>query len=253
MTFLEKSKGELSVSDELAIGLMSRLDAFCAFAKAEGILIRPYSARCIQDFRHYPADVQAAIYQRFGYYLEAVESVVASGISLQDTPRALWHLFKLRGLRPTSDLFSTISDGSVVEVYLPNHTQWYRSFNYYEYTSYSLGDLICYKWNQLFEHNEALAGYIAETSEEIFCEKVKCSVFPSLEPAVSRELFSDQKYVGKLELKTMSPVLDADGYTEALAVVWNMELLKDAEKSNHTGSSHSVSHREPLIDPIRLV
>ncbi len=208
-----------------AAHLMKRLEAFCELAEAEGVRIRPYTERCIQEFRNFPAEVQTLIYKNFNFYFEAVRSIQASGIALRDTPRSLWHLFKLRGLRPTSDLFTVITDRSIVELYLPNHIQWYRSFNYYEYTSYSLGDLICYKWNDLFSHDEALVNYIMEAGEGIFSGAIKRSVFPPFEPVVSQEQFSDKRYRAQVHMQMLSPINNEMGHNEACAAISSIELL----------------------------
>jgi hypothetical protein len=215
------------LADDLAASLMKQLEAFCALAETEGVRIRPYTERCIQEFRNFPTEVQTLIYKNFNFYFEAVQSIQASGIALRDTPRSLWHLFKMRGLRPTSDLFTVITDRSIVELYLPNHIQWYRSFNYYEYTSYSLGDLICYKWSDLFAHNETLMNYIMEAGEKIFSGAIKSSLLPPFEPVVSQEQFSEKRYVAQVHMQMLSPIINELGHNEACAAISSIELLEN--------------------------
>lgn len=235
--------------ENFCIELEFLLIEYCRLLEKQGISIIPYTSECLKKFSRYPENLQSKIYFGFVEYVSAIVEIIASDVPLQNTAQSLWCLFKKHQLRPTSDLFSAISEKDVVEIYLPNEVQWYRSFNYFKYTSYSLGELICIPWDELIEHDGSHFQELATIVHQILSDKIKKSVFPGWGPMISRERFSAKRLIAKLETKILSPIVGLGGQNEALIVAWNIEILGENGPLIDTNTSSHIPdlNREVLL------
>lgn len=198
---------------------------YCNLISQYGVEIIPFTELTLQRFSQYPSELQSKIYFGFVKYVTAVLGILESGTSISSTTQSLWSLFKKYQMVPTSDLFSIIDEESVVEIYLPDEVQWYRSFNYFKYTSYSLGDLICIPWNELIDHDQSHIQELSRIVQGVLTNQIKVSVTPDWGPLISRERFSTRQFVARLDMKVISPLVGPSKKNEALIVVWKIEIL----------------------------
>ncbi len=215
------------------------LESFSNLLLSHGIEVEAYTYESMARFSSYPIEVQTRIYNGFIKYVSAVAEIIESGIPLENTPQSLWCLYKKYHLRPKADLFSVITDRDIVEIYLPNQVQWYRSFNYFKYSSYSLGELICYPWDELISHETDHTSQFVDITEGIFANKITWSVFPELGYTISRERFSRKRFTARLRPKVISPVVNAAGENQAFAIAWEIELIDEPRTDSTTHPVHS--------------
>lgn len=208
----------------LVAELKMHLESFCTLAKQNGVEIKPYSQECLDQYAAYPLDIQKKIYLDFAKNYSAVLAIHKGDIPFKDTGRSLWRLFRKFGFKPTNDLFTVIKPTDVIEIYLTNHVQWYRSFNYFDFTSYTLGDLICYPWTDLIEHERDHSKQFMQIAEGIFKNEIRNTVFLELGPSISKERRSVDKIEARLNAKAISPLSNLEGHNEGLIVVWEIEL-----------------------------
>ena len=213
------------LQENYALRLVRALEAFSGLLLENGESVAPYTENALARFASYPVETQSRIYHGFLKYVSAVLEIVEAGIPLRNTEQSLWCLFKKHGLRPRHDLFSSIDKEDMIEIYLPNQLQWYRSFNYFQYSSYSLGELICIPWQELYAHQDTHMSFFQEITEGIFSNRIQESVFPGLGPSTSKELFSSKQLLASLEARILSPVSGIDGRNEAFVVSWKVQLL----------------------------
>jgi hypothetical protein len=229
--------------------LHSLLEAYCTLLRMKGVSVSPFTELSRQRYASYPRELQERIYRGFIKYVSAVLDIVSDGVPLDNTAQSLWCIFKRHQLRPRPDLFSVISERDIVEIYLPNQVQWYRSFNFFRFTSYSLGELICFPWNELIEHENGHLEEFIRISEAMFANIINESVFPNLGDTISRERFSSRGLVARLTPKVISPISNAKGENEAFAIVWAIELIGEASPKADQGVL-----RQPLtsLQPLEL-
>ena len=209
--------------------LLKLIEEYVVIANDSGIKIKPFSSKALSDFDQYPEQIQLTILENFKKSFSAVTEINNSQIHLKDTQKSLWRIFRKFNLKPTSDLFTVIDQNDVVEVYLKDNVQWYRSFNYFDYTSYSLSDLICYPWTELVEHENDHTAHFMEIAQGIFKNEIKETQFLKLGPSISHEKFSEKRFTARAEAKAISPIMNQDGTNEGLIVVWSIEILNQTQ------------------------
>lgn len=77
----------------------------------------------------------------------------------------VWSAFKHFGIYPPGDFFDKISDDNIIEVYDLNHFQVFANLAFYDCCSYTLEEVSCLKWTQLWEretpeHTGLLMSYV---------------------------------------------------------------------------------------------
>ncbi len=149
---------------------------------------------------------QAAVLERLKIYSGLLEQ--ASSAELLDEKKLLWFALSRLRLAPPSDLLDMMQEGDLIEVYVGDR-QVYRSFNYYNYCSYSLDELETIPWSELFARDE-------QWTNEIFKEIGSClgtrKVITSQVPAHEvREIRSAYKNKFLYQLKYIVPLNDKEG------------------------------------------
>ncbi|MGE5084855.1 MAG: hypothetical protein ACM3MG_01040, partial [Bacillota bacterium] len=71
----------------------------------------------------------------------------------------------------SSEEFELIPEDSLVEIYNQHHTQVFRSFNFFEHSSYTLEDLYCRKWFHLYERDLENQTIVIEKVHEFQMQK----------------------------------------------------------------------------------
>jgi hypothetical protein len=82
--------------------------------------------------------------------LAILREMAKSGESPRDTKRYLWRAIKKLELTPPADLLTYIeSDDDIVEVYLLDEIQVFRSVRFFEISSLTIDEVLCKPWYRL--------------------------------------------------------------------------------------------------------
>jgi hypothetical protein len=228
---VHSSASPRETNDAAVLALAQGLERYCTLIKVGGVAVNPWTPKALATFATYPPELQTRILEGVRKSCSALEDLAVNGIPYRDTKLALWRVFNHFGFVPKSDLIPSISDRSVVEIYLPTHTQWFRSQNYFQYTSYSMGELVCFPWTELVEHEVDHSKLFMDIAQGIFENRVTTTEFLSIPPSISRERFSEKRYRARLDAKILSPLVGREsGVNEGLAVVWQIDLLGEQSR-----------------------
>lgn len=188
----------------------------------EGWVVRPYQSSALPYFRSLPDDVQHAACNELEKYLEICAEAQAAGHAIKDARLLVNYALKYNGLYFNEDVYKILEPGDVVEFYNLNHTQIFRTFNYFEYTSYTIEDIYCRPWFTLYERDENVTQKIIEMATPVFTGENLGVVFLD----VGTHLITERSSLEKLQLRNkgnwVAPLFDENdvqiGYVNVLRV-----------------------------------
>lgn len=137
--------------------------------------------------------------------------------------RLLWFALNRLKLSPSSDLFGKLKENDLFEVYV-GEKQVYRSFNYYNYCTYTFDELVAVPWEFLFSRDESLTKDIfAEVFECLQTNKLCESKTPYHEVSEIKSI-SRKKFLYKLRF--VAPLKSVDGcLKDTFVAVINAEVI----------------------------
>lgn len=228
---LPASQAEATTIDrELMTPLIGRINTQLTLLRSilenNGLSFKESSNHAWKVFHAYPLDVQIRIIETLEKFVSTVVNIQAAGIRFNESKKAIWHLFGQNRWRLDDNTFSDLDENDVVEVYLADGTQFFRNFNYFQYSSYTLADLIFCPWEDLIEHESNSRSELLNISRQIFGNGASSKKRFQLAPYIAQEKFSEQRFTAELTSKFISPIRSRDsGRNEAALVVWNIRLL----------------------------
>ncbi len=159
-------------------------------------------------------------------YLEVITDIQDSGTDLNNTIQSLWRIANKFQWRFNLDTLTKIKDSDVVEIYLPDNTQLFRSFNYFKKTSYSISELFSYPWFELIDHGPEVIEELGKMHTKIFVENAELSSEFTIPSYIATEKFSVGRYKAKLISRAISPIRGRNsGKNEAALLVWDIKIL----------------------------
>lgn len=157
------------------------------------IRITPYHNKELTFFSKLSTDTRINILNSLRIYLEVHQDVVNEGASILDSARVVWSALAKLGYRPTSDLFSYIKEGNVVEIHDHNLVQVFRNFVFFKYCSYTLEELYCFALSELYSRDQSVAMDLITEVQKVFSEETKTVTPVSLKPHIIYEIASIEK------------------------------------------------------------
>lgn len=148
---------------------------FCALAQRltriaaeENYQLVPYTHPSAPLFSRLNEEVQLLIIKQLEITIMVCEDVHTRGERLRDPGRFAWAFFKHLALTPPSDLGNRIHHGCLFEVYNTHHQLLFASLEFFEVCSYSLEDLYCRPWMDLFvRENQEIGQTVLKLVEDM--------------------------------------------------------------------------------------
>ncbi len=153
-------------------------------------------------------EMKLAAIEKLGRLTDIYELTLSQGGTLRNSKMLLWTALKEFRLTFKSDLLSLVSDDDVVEVYDTNHIQIFCNMKFYEFCSYTIEDIFCRPWHELFERERSeITMTILMAAKDLFTGKVNTYIsMDHLGEQSVREINSVLGYEYKMRLKYLSPV-----------------------------------------------
>ncbi|WP_374029129.1 hypothetical protein [Bdellovibrio bacteriovorus] len=129
-------------------------EQICDLICDEGIVFRPYRSTLLPYFNLLTKEDQEDVVRDLKRFHAICSEVKKENHSLKDvrflTETALKHL----GLTTDPEFLKLIEPHHLTEIYTLSHLQIFRSFRFFELSSYTLEDLYCRKWYHLYDREE---------------------------------------------------------------------------------------------------
>ena len=182
--------------------------------KNEDIEIISKKSQDIQKkFLSLPPPIQLRLHSDLLSYYQCCVKCLSEEKSLLDAASHIWFFFNLLKLRPPSDLFSTLESGDLVEVYDNTGLQVFRSFKLLSFTSYSLEDILVYRWDELFERDESITQQLISQAQTVLSSgdfSTQWNCVPDIH--LVKEINSEEKRCFALRFKRIAPLKSDSPY-----------------------------------------
>lgn len=212
----------------------SAVERFCELAQTEGIPVRAYDGNSPSHFAALSEEAQAKVLHHFEPYVETCEQSILHRESLLFGKQFLWRVFQKLGLHPSSALLDRIEDGDIVEIYTASYVQVFRSLSFFPICSYTLDDLLCRPFWELFHREPELLARMMTTTEKVVEGKVDNILNWDIEDHWVNEIQSPAPFQAKVRYKCLSPLRNDAGETIAFVNIFRVlsctrRDLQDAE------------------------
>ncbi len=227
---LENLTLPLSTHVDLHQELVQQASFLSRVLQANGVKCQAFSAESLKKFSSYDNALCERIVHMLTKYNQIIMDIQGSGVEFRDTVQSIWRIANKFDWLFRDDILQDITDTDVVEIYSPDHTQIYRNLNYFNYTSYSITDLIVFPWNELIEHGPEVTQEIGEIAQKVFMMGENSREKFKLTPYLAKERFSSKRFEALLTSKSMTPIRNrSTRVNEALLVVWDIKIINQVD------------------------
>jgi hypothetical protein len=179
---------------------------------------------------------QVAVLDNLRTYVEVCEDVTRDGKSLTDSNHFLWRMLLKRRLRPSADLFELFEDGDIIDVYDMNgFVQIFRNMRFFSVCSYSLDELLCRPWYELYARDERVTLGIHTTALTFASRTTQNTQYLDLGEHVLEEIDSEAGYRFLIVNRFLSRLTDDAGRPAAIVNVARVLEQLDAKKDGLRG------------------
>lgn len=164
--------------------LLSSILEFTDVLHAFGPQTRPFSQKSLENLKN--IDEQRA--NNIACSLREIASL-AKPCAHKSEKELLFleRTFQHNRIKPNYTLLDKLDSHHLVEAYDHSMRQVYRSMNFYDYTNYSMLDLLTYEWYILWEKPTHVTTRLFEMVKYINREKISCLKVP-IEPFINLEV-----------------------------------------------------------------
>ncbi len=203
-----------------------------ALGESVQIKIIPFYDPALIHFSKLGAEQQDRILVAIRAYLEIYQATLAEGSSVLDSARVIWNTLVKLGYKPTSDIFSHIKNGNIIEIHDNHLVQIFRNINFFNFCSYSLEDLYCYQITDLYKRDFNLEKDLMMVVTKIYKGEVNKTIDPGLRTHFIDEKISLKKLKISAHIQLMSPLYSAattNGLPVATLAILSAELSTDVD------------------------
>ncbi|MEK6772938.1 MAG: hypothetical protein AABY64_03265 [Bdellovibrionota bacterium] len=118
-------------------------------------------------FSALPIDSQIDVLNRLDALLNACLSCQSEGISFKNQAMLSWKILKSMGFTPTSDCFGRLKEDDLIQIYNLRNQLIFASLNFFKLVSYSLEELYCCSWMELFTRDPQITQTLYEYAMKV--------------------------------------------------------------------------------------
>ncbi len=182
------------------------------------IKITPFHKKSLEHFSKLETEQKRAVLNSLLVYLNVYRAVQAEGSSLLDSVRVVWNALTLLGFRPTSDLFSFIQPGNVIEIHDKRLVQVFRNLIFFNFCSYSLEELYCYNLQQLYTRDLEFENGLMTYVHQIYGGHTSV-IKTDLKTHTITELLSTKKLKISDDIHYLAPLFSSSGGNDPVATL----------------------------------
>lgn len=202
-TFTNTSNANLELFRQLA-------NTVVEIGKQANIPIVPYRDESLPHFSKLDQTAQSRVLTALKAYVDIYTATLAEGSSALDSLRVIWNALVQLGYKPTSDLFSFITSGSIIEIHDNTFVQIFRSINFFNLCTYSLEELYCHQITDLYERDLQLETQMMGIVSNIYSGEITNTILTGLKPHVIQEKMSEAKLRVMGHIKYLSPLYSSE-------------------------------------------
>lgn len=225
----------LDVRSDGLIRFRHLLEAFCEAARREGVAIVPYAPDGVLQFSKLPDAQREATFWNFHRYASVLDEVIRNGRSLNEDSYVLWRMFGRLGVHPRPEVMAQIGSRDIIEIYSSDFVQVFRNLKFFAICSYTLDELICRPFWELFHRDPAVTQKLIEVASAMFSGQIRETHHWDMGTHVVDEIGGAAQYHSVIENRLASPLFDESG--KVVAVLHTFRVVSCERRSNNEGKS----------------
>jgi hypothetical protein len=183
------------------------LDEYEGFVRGAGKLVyRESDSKAHELFMRLGDEGGKKLLLRLENEMSIYREMMIAGEKLTDSPKLLWRFFARNGLTPCSDIFSSIADKDVVEIYGLNFKHVFVNLNFYDYISATLEEIFCNFWYEVVRRDQAIEKQLMDMAGFIAGGGLTKTMSPGIAKHIIEEIDTEKNFVFTLYMKKISPV-----------------------------------------------
>lgn len=191
---------------------------YAAYGRRAGVEIIPFRRADVPHFSALSSAARRQVLNALRTCVSICISTIRNSTAVGDSRAIIWQAIKMFNLRPPSDLFSIINSESIIEMHSPDGLQIFRSFSFYRLCTYTLEELFCKSWLDLYgRDDESVNQEIQRDLGKIYSGEVMRTFPSSVRPHTVFELLSPLRFSVHLKIKYWAPLFE--GRTPVASVV----------------------------------
>ncbi len=210
-------------------------------AGKHGIKIAPYNSEALPHFSKLDENAQVEILNQLRMYVHICQKTLEIYGSLHFSTQMIWVALKELQLIPCSDLFTKITSEDVIEIHDLGNKQIFRNLRYFEFCSYTLEEVHCVPWTELYYRPVEDLSVLLSFAENIIKNPPRSTIACDFGPQLIQELNSSARLSMSNTIKYYSPLFDNTGSMVAAMAIESPKLIKSTEKN--------ISHFPPMEMP----
>jgi hypothetical protein len=215
-----------NVDENIKCKFLSLCVEISQMAKSIGVEVLPFVERSLPRFSSLTPEAQKLAFRNLSTYHGICSSTIQAGNSVQESKSLIWFAIKAFGFRPTSDLFNFVTDDHVIEIHDQTGVQIFRNFQFYKFCSYSIEELYCVSWPDLFSHEGEFTQQILEKGMLLLSGNVNSTIPFNVTDHKIQETNSICKFQIRANVEFGSPLFNFEtGRPEATIVLEKGDLL----------------------------
>jgi hypothetical protein len=176
-----------------------------AFLRQEGISNRAYNPGLVH-FKALDAEKKRAALRHLEFYNSLCLDHQMQQQALRDSQKFTWRALSKFGFTPPSDLLNKISREDVVEIYSEDHIQLFRNFEFFEVCSYTLEELFCIEWWNLFVRPPEINGQLLNMAHQLLAGKAPKGFQGGVPVHVLTEASSESRFAIHFDMQYLMPL-----------------------------------------------
>ena len=179
---------------------------YCNLINQFGFNVKPYRNFPVLHFERcsFTQKKRAILY--LDANIEILKDCVASGENPGNSARMLWRILKKIKGTPEADIFDKIAETDVVEVYLDDHTQIFRNLAFFNYTSFTIDELLCGTWYKLYKRDFISTLKMMKMALRVLAGRLDSTKPWNVPAHVFYEVGSEEALKQSIQLKYLSPI-----------------------------------------------
>lgn len=130
------------------------LREFCYLAEAEGLPLVPYRSEQLPYFSVLSLEEKRRTWDHFFNYFQTCLGTLETHHTLKDNVGLFRQALKRLQFHVPEEVFLALEDDDVIEIYTSNSIQIFRTFNFFHLVRYTLEDIFCRPWFELYRRDE---------------------------------------------------------------------------------------------------
>jgi PAS domain-containing protein len=214
-------------------------EALVVLLKKSGIEIDALAGESLPFFSKLSPQKKETVIFALQALFEACEDMQASDASLTRNRSIAWRVMNTIGFKPQSDVFGMLEESDIIEIYDADFQIVFATPAFFQLTSYTLEDLYCRPWTELWYREPEIHSYIhSKVMETVLTERPQ-TVVVDVPVHKVQEICSHEGRRANARTKLFSAIEDNDRRRGFLCVSEFHGMLQaayEAPRARHTPS-----------------